>query len=121
MGDSVQPPDAAERCALALGIERPLLLLEIEPLMVLRQERCLATREELAADAAAEWQMATTFEGSDPAACRRWWMAEMLRTVLRLAQLQDRNLAHIIGQKRDEADPARGSGDLLGEPALRRR
>ena len=39
----------------ALGIERPYLFLDVEPLMVKRSEECLDTRQTSAEVAKAEW------------------------------------------------------------------
>lgn len=94
--------------------------MDVEPLTVWRPERCLATRESLAADALAQWQKAMAFEGPGPG-LPPMMDGQNRRRLLGLAQLQDRNLAEIIRQKQGEADPARGSGELLGEPALQRR
>lgn len=101
---SMRPPTRLSVAPWCWTLSAPLLYIDPPP----HGERCLATREELSAEAVAEWQKAMAFAGPDPG-LPLIMDGQNARRALRLAQLQDRSLAQILRQKRDEADPARGA------------
>ena len=93
-----------DAAASLLGIERPYLLVDVEPRLRSRAELCVLAREELAKAAKAQWA-ADCEGGQEVLALPPLYDATSARAALRLAQEVDGECSDLIWQKRKELDP----------------
>ena len=102
--------------AQALGIERPYLMVDVEPRMVKRSEECLNLRSALAEVAKAEWARDTKGGPAETAPLPPLMDGLNCRATLRLAQEESPAMKVVILQKRAEFGPARASFKPLANP-----